>query len=143
MPDKVIFCHIFSWSHVSLNVYVLFCWQFSPWELWGEGVLLFDTVVLPMRLQTLSAPSVFALTFPLGSLLSVRCLVVYNHTCIGQALAETLRGHPYQAPLSKLFLALGIVSGFGVCSWDGSLGGQSLDGLTISLCSTLCLCISF
>lgn len=35
MPDKVIFCHIFSWSHVSLNVYVLFCWQFSPWELWG------------------------------------------------------------------------------------------------------------
>ncbi|EDL21402.1 mCG141710 [Mus musculus] len=42
--------------------------------------------------------------------------------CIGQALAEPLRGQPYQAPANKNFLASAIVSGFGVCMWDGSPG---------------------
>jgi hypothetical protein len=41
----------------------------------------------------------------------------------GQTLAEPLRGWLYQAPVSKHFLASAIVSGFGVCRWDGSLGG--------------------
>ena len=45
---------------------VLFGWWFSPWELWG--VWLVDIVVLPMGLQTPSAPSVLPLTPPLGSL---------------------------------------------------------------------------
>ena len=43
--------------------------------------------------------------------------------CIGQDLAEPLRRQLYQAPVSKHFLASAIVSGFGVCMWDGSPGG--------------------
>jgi hypothetical protein len=44
---------------------VLFDWWFSPWELWEVGLV--DVVVLPMVLQTSSAPSVLALTSPLKS----------------------------------------------------------------------------
>ena len=43
------------------------CW-FSPWELW-----LVD-IVLPMRLETPSAPTVLALTSPLSSPRPVQCL---------------------------------------------------------------------
>ena len=48
----------------------------------------------------------------------------------------------YQAPVSKHILATTIVSGFGVCIWDRSPVWQSMDGLSFSLCSTLCLHIS-
>jgi hypothetical protein len=48
-----------------------------------------------------------------------------------------------QAHVSKHFLASAIVSGFGVSMWDEMGGGQSLDGLSFSLCYTLCPCISF
>jgi hypothetical protein len=44
---------------------VLFDWWSSPWELCE--VWLIDIVVLPMGLQTPSAPSVLSLTPPLGS----------------------------------------------------------------------------
>jgi hypothetical protein len=40
-----------------------------------------------------------------------------------QTLAECLRGQLYQAPVNKSFLSLAIVSGFGVCRLDESLGG--------------------
>jgi len=43
--------------------------------------------------------------------------------CIGQDLAEPFRKQLYQAPVSKHFLASTIVSGFGVCMWDGSHAG--------------------
>ena len=79
-------------------------------------------VVLPMRLQTLSSPTVLALTSLLGSPYSVQCLSVYICICIGLALAESLREELYLAPISKLFSASAIVSGFGVCRWDRSLG---------------------
>jgi hypothetical protein len=62
--------------------------------------------------------------------------------CICQALEELLRRQLYQAPVSKHFLASVILSGFSVCRWDGSLLGQFSDGLSFSLCSTLCLSIS-
>ena len=81
-----------------------------------------DIVVLPMGLQTLSALSVLPLTPPLGSPCSVRFLTVSIHVCIGQDLTEPLRRQLYQAPVSKHFLASAIVSGFGVCIWDGSPG---------------------
>jgi hypothetical protein len=52
--------------HMQLEAWVPSCavlgWWFSSWELW-----LVDTVVLPMGLQTPSAPSVLSLTPPLGS----------------------------------------------------------------------------
>ena len=82
-----------------------------------------DTVVLPMRLQTPSGPTVLALTSPLESLCSVHCLTVYIRICIGQALAESLRGQLYWALVKKHFLASTVVSGFGASRCDGSLGG--------------------
>jgi hypothetical protein len=63
------------------------------------------------------------------------------HFCISQALAEPLRRQLYQAPVSKHLLASTTVSGFDDCIWDGSPG--SLDVLSISLCSTVCLFNSF
>jgi hypothetical protein len=66
-----------------------------------------------------SAPSFFSLTPPLGTPCSFRWLTVSIHLCICQALAEPLRRQSYQAPISMHFLALAIVSGFGVCIWDG------------------------
>jgi hypothetical protein len=84
---------------------------------------LLDIVVLLVILQTLSAPKVLALISPLGSLCSVQCLAVYIHICIGQDLAEPLGRQLYQAPVSKHFLTSTIVSGFGVCMWDGFSGG--------------------
>jgi len=110
---------------------MLFGWWFSPWELWR--VCLVDTVVLPMGLQTHSAPSVLSLTPPLGCQCSVWCLSASILICISRALAEPLRRHPYQAPVSKHFLASAIVNGFGDCIWDG----QSLDDLFFSPWSTL------
>ena len=75
-----------------------------------------------MELQTPSAPSVLALTPPLVSLYLVQCLAGCIHICIGQILAKPLREQLFQTPVSKLFLALVIVSEFGVCRLDGSLG---------------------
>jgi hypothetical protein len=68
---------------------VFFGLWFSPWELWV--VWLVDGVVLPMGLQTPSAPSVLSLTLPLGTLCSVQWLAASMCICIGQALAEPLR----------------------------------------------------
>jgi hypothetical protein len=48
-----------------------------------------------------------------------------HHICIGQPLAQPLRRQLYQAHVSKSFLASAIVSEFGVCRWDGSLGGAA------------------
>ena len=73
-----------------------------------------------MGLQTPSAPSVPYPTPPSGTLCSVQWLAASIHFCICQALAEPLRKQPYQAPVSKHFLASAIVSGFGGCIWDES-----------------------
>ena len=92
----------------------------------GSGclILLFFSV----GLQIPSAPSELLLTPPLGSPHLVQWLVASIYNCIGRALAEPLRGQPYQVPVIKCFLASAIVSGFGVCMWDGTPVGQSLDG---------------
>ena len=82
-------------------------------------VWLVDSVVLPVGLRTHSAPSVLLLTLPLVPLHLVQWLALSFSICIGQALAQPLRGQLYQAPVSKYFLASTLVSGFGVCRWDG------------------------
>ena len=69
-----------------------------------------------------SAPLVLPLTLPLGSLCSVPWMFEKIHICTGQDLAEPLRRQLYQVPVSKHLLAAAIVSGFGVCIWDGSPG---------------------
>ena len=107
------------------------------------GVWFFDIVVLPMRLQTTSAPSVLSPTPPLRTPCSVQWLAVSIHLCIRQALAEPLRRQLYQAPVIKNFLASTTVSGLvSVYGMDPKMG-QSLDGLSFSLCSKPCPCISF
>ena len=50
-------------------------------------------------------------------------MVGYKHLHLyWSGTAELLRGQLYQVPVSKHFLASAIVSGFGVCRWDGLLG---------------------
>ena len=102
-------------------------------------VQLVDTVVLVMGLQSPSAPSVLPLTLPLESPGSVQWFAGGFLICIGQALAEPLRGELYYTPASKHFLALPIVSADEMNPYMG----QSLDGLSFSFCSTLCPCIYF
>jgi len=99
------------WLESWVPPHVLLGWWFSPWELWR--IWLVDIVVLPMRLQTPSATSVFSLTPPLGSPCSVQWLAATILICISRALAEPFRRHPYLAPVSIHFLASPIVTGFG------------------------------
>ena len=83
------------------------------------GVWLFDIVVLPMRLQTPSAPSVLSLTSPSAYL---------------SAVTEPLRRQLYQAHLSKYFLASTMVSGFDFCIYDEYQDGVVSGGLpTVSI----------
>jgi hypothetical protein len=84
---------------------------------------LVDIVVLLMGLQTPSAPLVLSPTPPLGSLCSVQWLAASIYISMGKALALKLRRQPYQAPVSKHFLASAIDTRFGGCIWDGSPGG--------------------
>ena len=103
-------------QHMQLEPCVLLCWWLSPWEHLGDWLV--DIIVLPLGLQTPSAPSV--LSPPLGTTFSVQWLAVNVCLCTMQTLAEPLRRQPYQAPVSKHFLASTIASRFGVCVWDGS-----------------------
>jgi hypothetical protein len=87
------------------------------------GYWLVNIIVTPMGLQTPSVPWVLSLAPPLGTLFSIQWMAVSIHFCICQALAEPLRSHLYEAPVSKLLLASTIVSGFGGCLWNGPPGG--------------------
>jgi hypothetical protein len=79
---------------------------------------------LPLMLDKApSAPSVLPLTSPFGSLCLVRWLAASIHICIGQDLAEPLRRQLYQ----HVLCGITIVSGFGVCLWDG-YPGQAVSG---------------
>jgi hypothetical protein len=120
MAHKAILCYICGWSHW-VSPCVFFGLWFSPWELWGYW--LFHIVVPPMGLQTPSAPWVFSLVPPLGTLCWVQWLAENIHFCICQALAEPLRRQLFQALVSMNLLASTRVSGFGGCIWDGSPGG--------------------
>jgi hypothetical protein len=101
---------------------VHFHWWFSPWELWGGGgVWLVDIVVLPMGLKTpFSSFSPFHNSSIGYSMLSE--MVDWASPFILVRLWQSLRRHPYQAPVSKHFLA-SEMSGFGGCIWDRSPGG--------------------
>jgi cytochrome bd-type quinol oxidase subunit 2 len=83
---------------------------------------LVDIVVVPMGLQSPSAPPVLP---PLGTPCSIQCLVARICFCIYQALAEHLRRQLYQVLVGMHFLALAIVSVFGVCIWDGWIPKRS------------------
>jgi hypothetical protein len=123
MPDKTIFCYICRWSHGSLHVFSLVGGLIPG----SSGGLVGWYCCSSYGVATPSAPSVLPLTPPLGSLCSVWWLVVSICIWFGQALAEPLRRQLYQALVSKRFLASAIVSGFGVCRWDG-FPGEAVSG---------------
>ena len=84
-PSVTILCFICSWSHGSLHVCSL-VGGLVPGS--SGGIWWVDIVVPPMWLQTPSAPSVFSLTPPLGTLCSVPWLAASIHLCICQIPAE-------------------------------------------------------
>jgi hypothetical protein len=93
-------------QHPSIPLY----WGIKPSQEQGSPLPL-------MTDKSPSAPSVLPLTPQSdGWAASI-------HICISQDMAEPLRRQLYQAPVGKHFLASAIVSGFGVCMWDGSPGG--------------------
>ena len=90
------------------------------------GIWLVDIVVLPMKLQTLSAPTALVLTSVLGFPHSLKCFTVYIYICIGPTLAEPLRGELYWLLLVSISWLqqyfLGLVSADGIVP----VVGQSL-----------------
>ena len=91
-----------------------------------RGVWLVDDIILlPMGLQTPSAPSVLPLTPPVGTPHSVQWLAVNICLCICKALARPLRRQVHQAPFSKHFListiVLGLVTVYGMNPQVGQL----------------------
>jgi hypothetical protein len=92
MPNKVVLCYMCSRSHGLAHVYSL-VGGLVPGSSEKSSFLI--TVVLPMGLQSPSAPSVLHLTLPLGSQGSVQWLAVSICSCLSQVLVEPLRGQPY------------------------------------------------
>ena len=117
------------WGHWSVHVCSLVFGLVSGSSEGSQTV----TVVLPMELQSPSAPSVFPPTPPYGSPTSIQWLA---YKCLSQMLVEPPKRQPCQAPVHKHNMASAIVSGFGVCTervMDPKLD-QSLSGLSFSLC---------
>jgi hypothetical protein len=117
LSNKGILCHICGQCHGSLHVYSLVGGSVSRSSR-GSGLLLpqwgcISPQLLHSLLQLLHQ----------GPPSSFQCLAVTILLCICQTLAESLGGQPYQASISKHFLASTITSGFGSCIWDGSPGG--------------------
>jgi hypothetical protein len=104
---------------------VLFGWWFRPWELRGGGVSRGVLIGWYCCSSYKIANPFSSFTLSPNSSIRVPMLspMVGCHICIGQALAELLKGQSYQAFVNKCFLASAIVWGFGVCRWNGSLGG--------------------
>jgi len=101
--------------HMNLESWVWPCrvfglW-FSPWKLWFFGI------VVLMGLQVPSAPSIFSLIPPIGTLFSVEWFAANICICIWHTIAVPLRRQLYQAPLSMHFLASSILSSFDVCKY--------------------------
>jgi hypothetical protein len=95
---------------------VLFGRRFSHCELWGLWFV--DIVAFSYRVANpFSSFSPFS-NFSIGDPVLSPVAGWEHGICIGQALAELLRGQLYQAPVSKRLLAPAIVSGFVVWKWD-------------------------
>ena len=122
MSHKAILCYICGWSHGFLHVYSL------------VGGLVPGRSGVPVgsyccssygAANPFSSLGTFSSSFT-GDPVLVQWMTVSIHFCICQALTKPLRRKLYQASVSKHLLASTIVSGFGVCVWDGSLSGGSL-----------------
>jgi hypothetical protein len=113
------------WPALCVPPCVFFGLWSNSWEFWCVcGVWPVDTVAPSMGLQTPSAPKSLLQLLHQGPSSSVQWLAVSFLLCICQALGEPLKSfQPYQASISKHFLASTIAFGFGGCIWDGSPGG--------------------
>ena len=127
-------CVLFSWCFLGLGnsggsgwlILLFILWAANPFNTFSP---LYYTSIGEPLLCPMSAVSI--------------CL------CICQALAEALKRQLYQTPVSNsgnnvnnVFLASAIVSEFCIYIWMNPQVGQSLEGLSFSLCSTLCVHIS-
>jgi hypothetical protein len=88
-------------------------------------------IVLPIGLQTPLAPSVLLLT------------TLWSPSSVQYLAAEPLRRELYQAHISKHFLALTIMTGFGGCIWNGSSGGKVFGWPFLQSLPTLSPCLYF
>jgi hypothetical protein len=120
MSNKAILCHICGQHCELLHVYSLVS---GPVPRSSGGIWPVDTVAPSMGLQIPSVPLVPSPTPLSGPLSSVQWLDLSFLLCLYQTLAEPLRRQPYQASISKHFLASTIMSGFDGCIWDGIPGG--------------------
>ena len=93
----------------------LYIWAIKPLQGQGPPLLL-----LPDKAP--SAYSVLPLSPSLGSLCSVQWLADSICICIGLYWQSLSGDSCYHDPVRKHFLASTIVSGFGVCMWNGSPG---------------------
>jgi hypothetical protein len=119
MPDKAILCYICGWSHESLHVYSLVGglvpgrsrvsgWLILLFFLWGCKLLQ----LLHSFLELLHwGPCAQSNGWLQAS------------TSVFVKLWQSLPGNSYIRLLLGSTLASTIVSGFGVCMWDGFLGG--------------------
>ena len=117
------------------NNFALLGWWFTTWELW-----FIDTFFLPMMLKTPSAPSVLSLTPSLGS--GAQFNELWASTSVFVRLWQNLSGVAIWG--SCQYALPGIHSNVWVwCLYNGMdpKVGQSLDGLSFSLFSTLWFCI--
>ena len=92
----------------------------------GGGFWLADTFVLPMGLQTPSAPSVLPEFLHWGRCAQSDGWLQASAFVLVRLLAEHLRRQLYQTLVSKHFFASARVSGFVICKWDGSLGWAAI-----------------
>jgi len=115
MLDKAIIRYIGSWSHGSPHVYSSVTGSSSGSGWWILFFLLWGCK--PLQLLPSSPKSSIGVP--------VLSLMVGIHIWINKALAQPLTRQPYQAPVSKRFLASAIVSGLlnSVCRWYGCVGG--------------------
>jgi hypothetical protein len=120
---------------MQLELCVLLSWWLSPWEPWGS----LYTVTIPRQPDPVGeyccsshgVTNLFSSFSPFSNSSTgdpmfsqmVSCKHLSICFCICQALAGPLRKQLYQASFNKHFLASTIVSGYGDCIWDESLGG--------------------
>jgi len=126
MANEAILCFICSWSHRLTPVYPGWC--FCSSELWQVQLI---NIILPMCMQSPSAPSVLPLTLSLESLLSVQWLAMGICFCLRFWQSLSKGSYAYQAPVCKHILVSAIVPQMEwITHW-----GQSMHGLSFSLCS--------
>jgi hypothetical protein len=108
LSGKAILCYLCIWSHGSLQVNFLVGGIASGNTDW---VVRPAYVVLPMGLQSPSAPLVLSPALPPDSLNSVGRLALSILICIGQLLPGPPKEPSHQVSVSKLLLTAATVSG--------------------------------